>query len=164
VAVAQVAALLRSGSDAASAWTTVLGVRCDAAGVPRVGGLRTWGPGAVDVRQVGGMVAAARLAAEVGAPLARVLDDVGEALAAADDARAERDAALAGPLATARVLLWMPAAGVGLGYALGANPVGTLLGGGLGTLSLALGAVLLEAGRRWTRILVGAARRAGEPL
>jgi tight adherence protein B len=162
VAVAQVAALLRSGAEPAAAWATVTGARCDAAGVPRAGDLMVLGGGA-RARQVAGVVAAARLAVEIGAPLARVLDDVGEAMVASDEARAERDGALAGPRATARVLLWMPVAGLGLGYALGADPVRVLVGGGLGTTALVLGALLLEAGRRWTNALVDAARRSGEP-
>jgi tight adherence protein B len=91
-----------------------------------------------------------------------VLDDVVEATVAEDAARVARETALAGPRATARVLAWLPGAGVLLGYALGADPVGVLLSGGIGTVALLAAAVLVLVGRRWTTSLVRAARAAGE--
>jgi len=159
VVVTQVGSLLRSGAAPRAAWERAVGVRVDAAGVPRptdlaphVGGLPT----------AHALVAACRLAVEVGAPLASVLDEVAASAAADAEARAERDAALAGPRATARVLLWLPAVGVLLGYVLGADPLGTATDGGLGTAGVLLGVLLLLAGRVWSSRLVERARAAGE--
>lgn len=158
VAVTQVAALLRSGLPPGRAWEAV-GVRCDPRGVPDADdAARVLGA----ARVVPAVVAGVRLAADVGAPLAAVLDDVVEATVAEDAARVARETALAGPRATARVLAWLPGAGVLLGYALGADPVGVLLSGGIGTVALLAAAVLVLVGRRWTTSLVRAARAAGE--
>lgn len=158
VVVTQVAALLRSGLPPGRAWDAV-GVRCDPQGVPETGdAARVLGA----PRVVPAVVAGVRLALEVGAPLAAVLDDVVEATLAEDAARVARETALAGPRATARVLAWLPGAGLLLGFALGADPVGVLLGGGIGTLALLGAGVLVLVGRRWTGALVRAARAAGE--
>ncbi|KZM76189.1 hypothetical protein A0J59_20960 [Cellulosimicrobium sp. I38E] len=151
--------LLRSGAAPGVAWERAVGVRVDAAGVPRVAELAPHVGGPATARA---LVAACRLAVEVGAPLAFVLDEVAASVAADAEARAERDAALAGPRATARVLLWLPAVGVLLGYVLGADPLGTATDGGLGTAGVLLGLVLLLAGRTWSARLVERARSAGE--
>ncbi|MFB7889301.1 hypothetical protein ACIOWF_05095 [Cellulosimicrobium cellulans] len=159
VVVTQVGSLLRSGAAPGVAWERAVGVRVDAAGVPRVAELAPHVGGPATARA---LVAACRLAVEVGAPLASVLDEVAASVAADAEARAERDAALAGPRATARVLLWLPAVGVLLGYVLGADPLGTATDGGLGTAGVLLGLVLLLAGRTWSARLVERARSAGE--
>ncbi|MCL1872470.1 MAG: hypothetical protein FWF90_18940 [Promicromonosporaceae bacterium] len=158
VLVAQVTSLLRAGAPTGAAWTRAAGVRVDGLGVPDERGL-------ADVAGVGparAVVAATRLALNVGAPLGRVLESVSDALAADAEARAERDAALAGPRTTARVLLWLPAAGTLLGWALGADPLAAATDGGFGTAAVCAGVVLLALGRWWTGRLVEAARRAGE--
>ncbi|MGO1316850.1 MAG: type II secretion system F family protein [Cellulomonadaceae bacterium] len=112
--------------------------------------------------QVAAVVAGCHVAAQVGAPLAPVLDTVARSLVAAQGAADERAAALAGPRTTARLLSWLPVAGLGLGFALGADPVGVLLGGDLGSLLLLGGVGLTAVGRRWTVSLVARARRAEE--
>lgn len=159
VVVTQVGSLLRSGAAPGVAWERAVGVRVDAAGVPRVAELAPHVGGRATAQA---LVAACRLAVEVGAPLASVLDEVAASVAADAEARAERDAALAGPRATARVLLWLPAVGVLLGYVLGADPLGTATDGALGTAGVLLGLVLLLAGRTWSARLVERARSAGE--
>ncbi len=158
LAVSQVGALLRSGASPARAWSRALGVPVDAEGVPDREALAAAVGGARPARAV---VAAARLARDVGAPLGGVLEAVGAALVAQAEADAEREASLAGPQATARVLLWLPALGVVLGTALGADPLATATDGGLGTAAVLLGVLALLAGRAWTRRLVAAARTAG---
>jgi tight adherence protein B len=60
---------------------------------------------------------------------------------------------LAGPLATARLVGWLPVAGLGLGMLMGVDVVGTLLGGMLGWAILVAGVGLLLGGRLWTRSL-----------
>uniref|UniRef100_UPI001F16EA43 type II secretion system F family protein n=1 Tax=Puerhibacterium puerhi TaxID=2692623 RepID=UPI001F16EA43 len=159
VVVAQVAALLRSGAPPGAAWSRATGVPVDGAGVPDEEALAAVVGGPEHARSV---AAATRLALEVGAPLGRVLEAVSDTLVAEAEAQAERDAALAGPRATARVLQWLPAAGALLGWVLGADPVATATDGGAGSAAVGLGLVLLAAGRWWTGRLVAAARRAGE--
>ncbi|MFC7880196.1 hypothetical protein [Isoptericola sp. NPDC057391] len=159
VAVAQVVALLRAGAPPAAAWTRALAVPVDATGVPVQAALAPVVGGAGHARSV---VAAAVLARDVGAPLASVLDAVSGALVAEAEARAEREASLAGPRATARVLMWLPLLGAALGWVLGADPLATALDGGVGSVAVCLGLLLLAAGWVWTRRLVAAARAAGE--
>lgn len=159
VAVAQVVALLRAGAPPAAAWSRAMGVRVDPTGLPDPDDLAPAVGGAAHARSV---VAGARLARDVGAPLGGVLDAVSEALVADAEARAEQEAALAGPRATARVLLWLPGLGALLGWALGADPLATATDGGAGTAAVGLGVLLLLAGRWWTGRLEAAARRAGE--
>lgn len=165
--VMQVAGLLRSGLPPGRAWPMVRGVRADLHGIPDADDLARLVGGSDDqqaARQAAAVVAACRLASQVGAPLAAVLESIVATLTAAAEAESERSAALAGPQTTARVLLWLPVLGAGLGSALGADPVSQLLRGGVGALALVAGAVLLLVGRAWTHRLVAGARRAGSPL
>ncbi len=78
------------------------------------------------------LAAAWEIATTVGAPLADVLRSIAEALrdaaSAADDVRV----ALAEPAGTARLLLWMPLAGLLLGVALGFDAWGVIVGNPLG--------------------------------
>ncbi|WP_159800708.1 type II secretion system F family protein [Arthrobacter zhaoguopingii] len=94
-----------------------------------------------------------------GAPLAEVLTRYAVQLDAAVDAQAARETALAGPRATVTLLGWLPVVGVLLGYLMGVNPVGVLLGSPIGLLTLMLGLGLMLAGRLWSRRLVAAAVR-----
>ena len=111
------------------------------------------------VERAAAVVAAARTAHELGAPLADVLARVSESLAADAAERDDVEAALAGPRATARVLAWLPLLGVGLGAVLGADPVRVLLGGGPGSTAGVVGLLLVVAGRRWTARLLARAVR-----
>ena len=92
-----------------------------------------------------------------------MLDRLASAVAADEEAEGARRAALAGPRSTAQVLAWLPLLGVALGALLGADPVGVMLSGGLGTTSALLGVVLLLVGRWWTSALLSRAGRAGDP-
>ncbi|WP_205693054.1 hypothetical protein [Cellulomonas sp. IC4_254] len=115
-------------------------------------------------RRVAGVLAAGRLAAELGAPTAGVLEECARALAADADAETAVRSALAGPRQTTTLLTWLPVLGVALGTLLGADPLGTLLGGGGGTAAGIGGLVLTLLGRRWTRRMVADARTAGSGL
>jgi tight adherence protein B len=77
------------------------------------------------------------------------------------DARLRRELAaqLAGPTATARLLTALPVAGVAMGVALGADPVGFLLGPGPGRACLLGGLALLVLGDGWTRSMTRAATK-----
>ncbi|WP_054012548.1 type II secretion system F family protein [Arthrobacter sp. ERGS1:01] len=94
-----------------------------------------------------------------GAPVAAVLARLAGRLEAEQDAAALRETALAGPRATVRLLTWLPFVGLGLGMAMGVNPVGVLLGGPLGWACLGLGLALVAAGRWWSNRLIAAASR-----
>ena len=96
-----------------------------------------------------------------GCPLADVLTRFAAQLEAEDDAGAARQTALAGPKATVRLLTWLPLMGLGLGVALGVDPLATLLGTPPGLAALSGGAVLTVAGRAWSARLVSAAAGAG---
>ena len=168
-----VSAQLRAGATPAQAWSRLLGTVTHGP-VPTVGALLTVtsrprrrlvrgrAPDG-DLQRVHAVVAAARLSEELGAPLAGVLDRIASAVAADEEAEGARRAALAGPRSTAQVLAWLPLLGVALGALLGADPVGVMLSGGLGTTSALLGVVLLVVGRWWTSALLSRAGRAGDP-
>lgn len=170
-AVTGVASALRAGSSPAHAWLTVTGIVVGPHGVPALadlvptgGRLRRAGRGLREqhARRARAVVAAGRLAAELGTPLGPVLDRVARTLETDEELDADRRAALAGPRSTATVLRWLPVLGVVLGAALGADPVGVLLDGGLGAASGLGGAVLLGVGHVWTRRLVVAAETPGD--
>ena len=165
-----VSAQLRAGATSAEAWSRAL--QTVAVGpVPTVDTLlaATSAPArwrlrrradSGSVQRVRAVVAAARLSAELGAPLAGVLDRIASAVAADEEADGERRAALAGPRSTAQVLAWLPVLGVVLGTLLGADPVGVVLSGGIGTACAVLGVVLVVLGRWWTSTLLSRAGRA----
>lgn len=155
----EVAAALRVGASPALAWQRV-GVRTAPDGVPMVESVEAvTGLAAQHARAV---VAACRLAAELGAPQAVLLEQVTLAVVRDAEAHDRRSAALAGPRTTARLLGWMPAGGLGVGVLLGADPLGLLLRPGPGTGLLAVGTALALAGHRWIRREVDAAVRAGQ--
>lgn len=110
------------------------------------------------------LAAAWEVATTVGAPLAEVLrmiaDTLRDAAAAADDVRI----ALAEPAGTARLLLWMPFAGLVLGFALGFDTLGIVTTNPVGAGCVAAGLALVVAARVWTAHLLRLARpRPGTP-
>lgn len=86
------------------------------------------------------------LAVTRGLPLADLLGRARDSLDAAQRHRAATEAALAGPKTTAVVLTLLPLAGVAMGSAMGANPLGLLLGPGVGGWLLVAGTALVSAG------------------
>lgn len=113
-------------------------------------------PGADGLRD---LAAAWSVSTRSGASQAVVLDRVAESLRARDDLLREVDAALGSPRATARLLAVLPLLALGLGVALGGDPLGFLLGGGLGSWCLAVGAALAAAGVLWVDRLAESAAR-----
>lgn len=89
-----------------------------------------------------------------GAALAGVLGRYAAQLESGLDSEAARETAMAGPQATVRLLTWLPAGGLGLGYVLGGDPLAVLLGSPLGWLAGAAGVALSLVGRFWSRALV----------
>lgn len=105
----------------------------------------------------GELAACFEIAEASGCPLAEVLTRLAAQLEVEDDAEAARQTALAGPKATVTLLTWLPLLGLGLGVALGMDPLSVLLGTPLGTAALAAGVVLTVAGRIWSARLVRSA-------
>ena len=104
------------------------------------------------------VAAAWRVATDAGAPLAATLARLGEVLTATDDARREVAIALAGPLATSRVVVALPVLGLFGGALLGVDTLGVLATTPPGWFCLLAGGALLLVARRWMRRLVVRAR------
>jgi tight adherence protein B len=104
-----------------------------------------------------GLAACWRVAVDHGAGLAAGLDRLEAALRAERDQRLELRAQLSGARATAAMLAALPALGLLLGTALGADPLHVLLHTGAGLGCLVLGAALEGVGLWWVlRIVRGA--------
>jgi len=112
----------------------------------------------VELAAWGAIAAAWAVAGEVGAPLAPTLVRLAEVLRGLAQAGREVELALAGPNATARIVLLLPPLGLLVGTALGVNPLGVLLTTPVGLACLGVGAALLVAARRWSRRMIQAAR------
>ncbi|MEU6084251.1 type II secretion system F family protein [Streptomyces sp. NPDC047108] len=110
-----------------------------------------------------GVAACWQVAADGGAGLAAGLERVATALRAEREQREELHAQLAGTRSTAVLLALLPAFGLLMGSALGAEPLRVLLHTPAGWACLALGVVLEGAGLTWTAHIVrsatGTARR-----
>ncbi|MET8080886.1 type II secretion system F family protein [Streptomyces sp. NPDC005303] len=104
-----------------------------------------------------GLAACWRVAVDQGAGLAAGLDRLEGALRAERDQRADLRAQLAGARSTAWMLAALPVLGLGLGAALGADPLHVLLHTGTGLGCLLVGGLLEGVGMWWaTRIVRGA--------
>ncbi|MCW4385167.1 type II secretion system F family protein [Salinibacterium sp. SYSU T00001] len=113
---------------------------------------------AAEARAWSGVAAAWLVATQVGAPVAGALTALAEALRDLDQVHRETAAALAGPTATSRLVMVLPAVGLVFGAALGFDTIGVLLGGPIGWACLTVGVGLLVAARRWNRRLLASAR------
>ncbi len=158
-ALVEVAARLRTGMDLPRAWRATLAGQPGApATLAELAGSLRAGPRA---DAVAGARAAVAVAERLGAPVADVLECCAQGLAEAEEGAGQRRTAMAAPRATARLLAWLPLAGLGLGVLLGVDPVAVFADGGAGTASLLLGLALVLVGRRWSAVLVRRAERAG---
>lgn len=100
-----------------------------------------------------------RTAEQHGIPMAPLIEQAQARIDARDRHRAATSASLQGPQATAIVLTVLPAAGVLMGMAMGANPLGMLLSGGLGGILLVVGVSLSCGGFYWSRRIIEGAQR-----
>lgn len=107
-----------------------------------------------------GVAACWRVAVDGGAGLAAGLDRLEGALRAERRRREELRAQLAGAWSTVVVLALLPVLGMGLGAALGAEPLRVLLHSSAGLACLVVGALLEAAGLLWAGRIV----RAGEAV
>lgn len=177
--VAEVTTRLRAGAPTSAAWARAMeriGV-ADAGGVDAayppildewatrptrwramLAGGRAPGEAAARVGAAS-VIVACRFSSGLGAPLADVLDAIGDAI---DDAQAVEEArrvASAGPLMSARVLAALPLVGVGAALALGASPWAFYTGGGLGSVCAAVGVAAWGAGIASCRRILERCRR-----
>lgn len=104
--------------------------------------------------------AAVRLADRTGAPLAELLERIEADARAADRGRAAAAAQAAGARATAWLLAALPFGGIGLGYAIGVDPVAVLLHTPVGGASAVAAVALQIGGLLWAERL-GAAPGVG---
>ena len=144
--VQRLAVLLAAGVAPVSAWTYVDGEVARAASIP-----------AVLIERGGawrGLAAAWRVATEAGAPLAPALRTFAASLRALAQASRETSTALAGPMATARMVMALPAVGVLFGMVLGFNTLEVLFTTPPGIACLVVGVALLLTARAWNRRLV----------
>ncbi|MDY0914903.1 type II secretion system F family protein [Rathayibacter festucae] len=100
-----------------------------------------------------------RVAADSGAPIAAALAELAESMRELGRARRDIEVALAGPLATSRVVGVLPLVALGFGTLLGFDVLGVLLGTVPGLVCLGGGLGLMLAAAAWTRRLV----RGAEP-
>lgn len=98
-----------------------------------------------------------RVAEHHGIPLVELLEQTQRRIDARLRHRTATTAALQGPQATALILAILPAFGLVLGGAMGANPVGFLLHTGLGGVLLVVGVGLACAGFVWSQAIIEAA-------
>lgn len=167
--VAQAASLLRAGASPHHVFRQLARVHRDGALAPVLTGVaRAMELGEPGHRAILGqraiipeshaatfeaLAAAWAVAERTGAPLAEVLDRLAESLRDAEDLERERQAAMAGPAASVRVLVVLPFLGLLLGALIGADLL-AVAATPVGAASLLGGVVLLLAGRAWMRALV----------
>jgi tight adherence protein B len=106
----------------------------------------------------GALAAAWAVATESGAPLAPTLRRLADVLRAMAQGHREVEIALAGPIASGRIVLALPAVGLLFGMLLGFDVLRVLATTPAGWACLAVGALLVLGGIRWNRRLIRAAR------
>ncbi|ODT38059.1 MAG: hypothetical protein BGO45_13185 [Microbacterium sp. 71-36] len=151
----RLAVLLSAGVTVSAAWRHLArggdAVLVAAARVAEDGGdvaaaLRSGGDAWRDI------AAAWAVAVAVGAPLADTLRSAVAALRDAAEVRDDVEVALAEPVATARVLTWLPLLGLPIGVALGLDPLRTITEP-LGAGAALAGLLLIGVSHVWTRRL-----------
>lgn len=166
--VAALAAELRAGRPPPTALATVAEHAAgflrlplaEAARIAALGGdtpsaLREADDGTGDLRR---LAAAWQLSTSSGCSLAAILDAVDADLRARRQQRRLLSSLLSGPRATAGLLALLPALGLAMGAALGADPIHVLTSTGPGQLALVAGVGLDVAGVLWTARLVRSAQ------
>jgi tight adherence protein B len=135
-----------------------VGRRGDIADLANAVALVATNPGCAGLRRV---AACWRVAAASGAALAPAIDRVADALQDEIDLGRDVTSTLAGPRATAHLLAGLPIIGLLLGTAIGAHPIGFLLGSGPGLGCLLVAVALDGAGLAWARRIAHRAARLG---
>ncbi|MFP7759651.1 type II secretion system F family protein [Marisediminicola sp. LYQ85] len=104
------------------------------------------------------VAAAWRVATVSGAPLAPTLGEVAASLRSVAAVQRDLGVALAGPVATARLVMVLPAVGLLFGVALGFDTIGTLFTTLPGGVCLTAGAMLMGVSALWNSRLLARAR------
>lgn len=94
------------------------------------------------------------LAMRTGAPLGAVLTQMAQGFRELGQAERDVQAALAGPISAARIVLALPLLGLVLGAVLGFDTITVFTDGPVGNLLFAVGTVLILAGWWWNRSLI----------
>ena len=167
--VQRLAVLLAAGVAPPSAWSYLVGDDRDSrlATVARAVGEHVPADEAIlsivgtspDAAGWRGLAAAWGVASEAGAPLAPTLTDLAASLRDLAETGRQVQVALAAPIATARMVMALPAVGVLFGMVLGFDTLGTLFGTPAGLACLGVGVALIAAARVWNQRLV----RSAEP-
>lgn len=106
------------------------------------------------------LAAAWEVSERSGAPMARVLDRLGDGIRDERETQREITAGLGPARATARLMAVLPLFGLGMGVSMGARPVHILLDTVVGSLCLLVGATLACAGVWWVDHIAAHAERA----
>ena len=178
--VAEVATRLRAGTPTRRAWSDSLarigagGIVPESASYPPILDewarepprwelpLRARAPDAAARRTAASVALACRFSHGLGAPMADILDAIGDSI---DDAQAVAEArrvASAGPLMSARVLAALPLVGITCALALGASPWQFYTGGTVGRICALLGAAAWVVGIASCRRILARARSTDE--
>ncbi|MGO1388773.1 type II secretion system F family protein [Brachybacterium alimentarium] len=159
--VEQLATVISSGAGVRQAWAAVAHsmpegelaemARAAAAGAdPR----RAASGSLARSETIGSLGAALSVCERTGAPTAGMLQSLADALRDLHDAAQARRSAFTGPRSTAKILLVLPLAGLGLGVLLGGDPLRLLVSSPSGHLLGALGIALTGLGWWWMQRLI----------
>jgi len=97
------------------------------------------------------------IATTVGAPMAQSMRRLAQALREGAEVVRDIQAALVGPAAASRLIIYLPIAAVGLGALLGFNSLEILFGRPLGWTCIVMAALLIYSGAKWSAKLTARA-------
>ena len=178
--VAEVATRLRAGAPTSLAWGLALarigagGIVPESASYPPILDewarepprwelpLRARAPDAAARRTAASVALACRFSHGLGAPMADILDAIGDSIDDGQSVAEARRVASAGPLMSARVLAALPLVGITCALALGASPWQFYTGGTVGRICALLGAAAWVVGIASCRRILARARSTDE--
>jgi tight adherence protein B len=105
-------------------------------------------------RQAGQLQAIWNLSLATGGAVSSAIESLGESFRATARHEREIELAFAGPKATAKLVAWLPGAGLIFAQLFGFEPVNAILTNPLAFGCLVIGALLLVAGHRWSRKII----------
>ncbi|MEY4981399.1 MAG: hypothetical protein RL174_737 [Actinomycetota bacterium] len=94
------------------------------------------------------------LARDLGAPIANSLNRLAEGLESNQKSNRKIHLAFESPRLTAKLITWLPVAGIGLAQLLGLNPISAIFSNTLALLALFIGSTLLVVGHYWSKRLL----------
>lgn len=162
--VERLAVLLSAGVPASTAWrhlaesaehdpVLVAAAEAGERGEPVSGAIAASLAGAPHAGGWAVLAAAWHVASAAGAPLTTSLRDLASAMRDEAQVRREVRTSLAGPAASARMVLALPLVALAFGSVLGFDTAAVLLGNPIGVACLVLGIAFLWVAHRWSRAL-----------